>query len=240
MNKSLVTFLLIALFSSQTFAKGGGGGFEIGAHAGIVTVNQSDMDTLKTRANTRENGISTGDLGNAWEFGATFGYRFSGTIYQMLLRPTFFMQSEEGKNNAGDAFEYSVNGFTIMPMFRFFPLESDILKLFFHVGIGYGSGSGTIKEDDFTVDFSGGDLGYLVGLGIEVCFTDFHCVSLEGNLRQLSYERVIADSVSGTPSATSPTGVSQADKGQELEMDGRDLSITMSGFQALIGYVMHF
>ncbi|MDZ4662597.1 MAG: hypothetical protein SGJ18_13375 [Pseudomonadota bacterium] len=237
--KILISIFAVSAFLNFAQARGGGGGFEIGVHGGMLTTNQKDMDTLKNRANTREGGISTGDLGTAFEFAASAGYRFSGTIYEMLLRPTYMFHTEEGTDNSGAKFEYGVTGFTIFPIFRFFPLESDILKLFFQIGIGFGHANGHIQEDTFDIEFSGNDLGYLVGLGIEICFTDFHCMSLEGNVRQLSFDRVLADKVSGTPGGA-PIGISQATVGQEVEMDGRDMFVTMSGFQALLGYVMHF
>ena len=235
--KILISVSTVTALSNFAQARGGGGGFGVGFHGGMLTTNQKDMDTLKERANTREGGISTGDLGTALEFGVTGSYRFD--MYEILIRPTYLFHSEEGKDNSGATFEYGVSGFTIFPMFRFVPLESNILKLFFQVGIGFGHANGTVKEDTFEVEFSGNSLGYQVGLGIEICFTDFHCMALEGNVRQLSFDRVLADKVSGT-SGGSPQGIDQHTVGQEVEMDGRDLFVTMSGFQALLGYVMHF
>lgn len=237
--KNLLIVLSVSAISNLAQAAGSDG-FGIGIHGGMLTTDQRDMDLLKNRANAREGGISAGDLGTGIEFGLSAGYRFSGTIFEMLLRPTYMFHSEDGTNSSGAKYEYGITGFTVFPMFRFYPLESNILKLFFQTGIGFGHVNGHVKEDTFDIEFSGNDMGYLVGLGIEICFTDFHCMSVEANLRQLSYERLIADKVSGTPDGAPNASISQAVVGQEVEVDGRDLFATMSGFQAFFGYVMHF
>lgn len=243
---SLFLTVFALLFSTTTFARGGGGGgggFSIGANFGVLTAGQDDMNTLQQRANTRAGGITTAQLGNAWEASGTFGYRFSGTIFEMILRPTYFWQTTEGAASGGSfpgSYKYSVSGFTIFPMLRMYPLENDLMKFFFQFGVGYGKLKGSITEASFSADFNGGTFGYLAGLGVEMCFTDSHCIALEGNLRGLPAERLLVDSVSGSPAGTNQGIDNGMSAGKELEMDGRDVKITGSGIQATLGYVMRF
>ena len=237
MQKYLIVLLLF--ISSSSFAKGSGGGWHLGFGAGIVTVDQEDMNTLQQRANSRVGGITTSQLGNAYELTATFGYRFKSSIYEMLFRPSYFFHSQSG-TGASQPYEYGVSGYSVFPIFRFYPLESSVMKFFFQVGVGYGGFNGEITEASYNLKFSGGSFGFLGGLGIEMCFVPSHCFALEGNLRGLGASRVVADSVSGTPAGSVP-GISQGTSaGQEVEMDSRDLGVSISGLQALLGYVIHW
>lgn len=226
---------VISLFiSHQASAQFFEGTFSLGLSAGITAADQGDLNELQSRANTREGGISTGQLGNAWEFAGIFQYRYNGSFLAVQLKPTFFFQSEDGSNAAGESFEYGVSGYTIFPTAKFHMLESDFMKFYSQLAIGYGYASGKIKEAGGSVEFSGGDLGYLAGLGAEFCFTKSHCISVEGNYRFLEIDRVTSDSSSGTFAANS---ITQANG--EVEYDNRDLKISLSGIQGFVGYIFH-
>ena len=90
----------------------------------------------------------------------------------------------------------------------------------------------SIKEDTFTAKAEGSNLGYLIGLGVEILHGS-HAVILEGGWRYLPIERNIVTSSSGTPAADS---VTQYTTGGELEYDNRDLSTNMSGTKMMVGY----
>lgn len=228
--------MAVVCFSFDHALARGGEGHSIGFKAGVVTTDQEHLNTLITRANTREGGISTGQLSSAYEAAAFYAYRFSGSIYQLQLRPSYFYQSEEGTGASG-AHEYSVTGFTVFPIFRLYPLENDFMKFFMQIGLGYGRANTDIKEGSFTAKGAGGAFGSLVGLGAEFCFTENHCIDFEGNYRYLTMERNIATSVNGTPGTGS---LSQAGKDQELELDNTDLAARFTGLQFLMGYTMYF
>lgn len=223
-------------------AKGGGGGWSLGFNLGITAADQTDLNQLVTRANQRAGGISTGQLGNAWEGNASISYRFSGiTAFQFRLGLLY--QKTDGSDATGNNYEYGLLGITIFPMFRFYLLEDTMIKFFTQLGLGWGTVSGDIKEASNSVDFSGNGLGYLGGIGAEFCFfSPNHCIALEGNLRILGIERLTASSVSGdfTSGSPNPASLSQAQKGSEVELDGRDLSVTMSGIEGFIGYHFYF
>jgi hypothetical protein len=117
-------------------------------------------------------------------------------------------------------------------------LEDQTIKFYSQFGVGYGHMSGSIEESGSSVDFSGGDLGYSAGLGAEFCFFGDHCINVEGNVRFLSVERLIADSATGGPAIG--TRIDQATKGKELEINGRDFAASMSGVLGMVGYTMYF
>lgn len=233
--------LLVLGISISAFARGGGGGggsMHLGANFGLLTAGQDDLNYLQQQANTRYGGITTSQLGSAYELSATWGYRFSGTMFEMMFRPSYFWHSVSGNGSGSQAVEYGVKGFTLYPMLRIIPLENAIMKFFFQVGVGYGKLTGTIKENTYSAEFAGSTFGYLAGLGTEICFTDSHCMVIEGNLRGMPVERSEITSVSGTVTGT---GLSQGNAvGDEVEMGGRDLKVTGSGILANLGYVMRF
>lgn len=171
-------------------------------------------------------------------------YRFTGTIYALQLRPSFFYQRSEGTGSGG-AFNYGVQGYTVFPIFRLYPLENEFMKFYMQIGVGYGHVDGNIEENNSTapthgsVNFSGGAFGSLLGLGAEFCYSNVHCFSFEGNYRYLNYARVLATSTSGSFN-TSGGSLSQYGKGQEVELDGQDLSANMSGLVAMMGYAYWF
>ncbi len=234
----VVTMFIALVFSGNANAKGGAGGHSIGLVAGTISTEQEHMNTLISRANTREGGISTGSLNSAYEVGAFYGYRFDGSIIAMQLRPTFFYQAEDGAGASGK-FEYSVVGFTFFPTLRIYPLENEFMKFYMQFGLGYGRANSQVKEGDNDVKFAGGAFGTTTGLGAEFCFSPSHCLSVEGNFRYLVVERNIASSVSGD-FTTSANSISQAEKDKEVEFDGSDLATRMSGLQFLLGYTFYF
>jgi hypothetical protein len=228
----------LAIRGSSGGGGGGlGGGNQIGFEAGVIQSEQEHMNTLISRANTRAGGISTPAMNQAYEFTAHYGYRFNGSIIAVLFRPSYFYQQSKG-SGGGSSYNYGVNGFTFFPMLRLYPLENDMMKFFMNFGIGYGRSSGTIEEGANKIDFAGDAFGTLLGLGAEFCY-DAHCLAVEGNYRYLKMERNIAGDVTGDFS-TAGNSLSRASKNKEVEMDGTDLAVRMSGLQMLVGYVYHF
>jgi opacity protein-like surface antigen len=232
------------LFSGSAFAAyggGGGGGYSLGINLGIVNSSQSQMNEMIKRANSSEGGISTSALNQAYEAALFFMYRFSGTMYAIQLRPSYYYQQENG-SGAGGAYKYGVKGYTVFPIFRLYPLENEFMKFYLQIGLGYGRVNGSIIENSKTsgaasVDFSGGAFGSLTGLGAEFCLTANHCFSLEANYRYLTFDRLLADSSSGTFASNS---LSQYGANQEVELDGEDLSVRMGGLIFMEGYTYWF
>ncbi len=242
---TVVAFIVASIgFVSQANAArgfgGGGGGMEIGIGGGIISSNQAQMSTLITRANSRAGGISTPAMNSAYEISTHFGYRFSGTMFALLFRPTYFYQVSTGSGGGGN-YNYKLTGFTFFPMLRVIPLENEFMKFFLQIGLGYGRANGTIEENGAQVDFVGDAFGTQAGMGAEFCFSGAHCIALEANYRYLNNTRNIASSATGTfvTTGTNPS-LSQAALNQEVELDGDDLQTKMGGLQFLVNYAMHF
>jgi hypothetical protein len=106
------------------------------------------------------------------------------------------------------------------------------------VGLGYGRLNGKIRENDNTLEFSGGNFGGSAGIGSEFCFWDDHCFNLEGNFRYLPFERNKATSASSPAAWTS--NLTNTVDGEEVEMNNRDLGTTLSGMLATLGYTFYF
>jgi hypothetical protein len=139
----------------------------------------------------------------------------------------------------GGGYKYDLKGFTIFPMFRLYALENYFIKFYFQTGLGYGNLDGSISAPNgHSVDFKGGAFGAVGGIGVDFCFTDAHCLTVEGNMRYLPIERNLA--TGGNCSGGDIPGVSQCGSGNEIERNGSDLKTTMSGIQGLIGYTMNF
>lgn len=231
--KSLIGICFCGLISIPASAQFFEGTFSLGIAGGITATSQGDINELQSRANARAT-ISAGSLGNAYEAAGIFQYRYNGSFVALQFRPTYFYQNEDGSAAAGGSYEYGVSGYTIFPVVKFHMLESDVMKFYSQLGIGYGVASGVVKEDTAKVEFSGGDLGYMAGLGAEFCFTQAHCFMVEGNYRFLVIDRVTSDSNSGTFASGS---ISQAQG--EVEYDNRDLKVDLSGIQGFVGYIFH-
>lgn len=241
----LSTLLLVSAMSIQDahaqrrFSRGPSlsGDMSLGIGISTVSAGQNDMNSLIDDAATSA-GADTKDLGSAWEFWANWGYRFSGTMYSFVLRPSYFMQSAEGSGTGG-SFDYKLTGFTVFPIFRIYALENSFIKFFMQTGLGYGSLSGEITAASKNLEFKGSAFGAMGGIGVDFCFTEAHCLTIEGNLRYMPIERNLT--TGGNCSAANDIpGVSQCGGNLEVERGGKDLATTMSGVQGLIGYTMNF
>jgi hypothetical protein len=238
------TFFLILSLTSTVFAArgGGGGGLSAGSSIGggfvLTTPSQNDVNTLIDNANTNAGGISTKNLGAAIELYGHYSYRFSGSMFELQFRPSYFSQSSTGSGTGGN-YDYKLTGFTFFPILRLYPLESSFIKFFLQAGLGYGRLSGSITEASANVDFAGGAFGAIGGLGAEFCFTPNHCVVIEGNMRYLPIDRNIVSSSSGTFSSPNSL-ITQYGSEQELEFSNQDLKTTMSGIQGILAYTYHF
>lgn len=225
------SLLSLSLFSTAYAASSGGS--SIGGFFGTTGSSQSDLNTVITNVNTA-NGVSVGKLTSAWEFAGHWTYRFSG-IVALQFRPSFFYQTD-----SSGAYEFSVTGFTLFPIFKFYWLESNYIKFFTQVGVGWGFATTEIKESGGAAKASGNNMGFLAGLGAEFCFFGGnHCVDVEGNFRYLPFERLTVDSSSGTLKAGTSSGGADA-SGKELEYSGADLGATFSGIMGIVGYTYYF
>lgn len=227
----LILFFTVAHGNAATT-----GGHAIGMELGVVSSEQTQMNELIKRANTREGGISTGELNSAYELGVHYMYRFSGSIYALQVRPSFFYQSEDGTGASG-TFKYALQGYTVFPMLRLYPMENSFMKFFMQFGLGFGHLSGEIQEGTSEVEFEGNAFGTLLGMGAEFCMTVNHCLSLEGDYRYLSFERNLVTKSTGTFATDSLTSYG---KGNELELDNADLSTKMGGLMFMAGYTYWF
>ncbi|MCB0351023.1 MAG: outer membrane beta-barrel protein, partial [Bdellovibrionales bacterium] len=226
-------FVLMALVGvgfSSAFAAGQGG-WSMGGNIGFINADQDDMNK-----EIEAGGVGASKFGNAWEVNGHIGYRISGSSIGLSFRPSYFLYTEE----KGTDTAFSMSGFTIFPMMKWYMLEDQTIKFFSQFGIGYGHMSGSIEEATNSVDFSGGSLGYQAGLGAEFCFARVHCVNVEGNLRFLGVERFTVDSVSGTLVGAGSSKITQDAKGKELEINDRDFAGSMSGVLAMVGYTLYF
>lgn len=229
----LFLFLMGLTFNSQSaYARGGGGGM-----AGDMgfSVLMSTTGTEQNRLNSVAAANGSSDLPSATEFIGEFEYRFSRTMFSALFRPSYFTQ-KASKSCTGGNCEFNLTGYTIFPVFRLYPLENNFIKFFMQAGLGYGSLSGELSNPSASVSFNGGAIGYVGGIGVQFCFTDSHCMVVEGNMRYLPIERNIASSSSGSFS-----GISQSTAHMEVEdVNGHDLQTSMGGIQGIIGYHMNF
>lgn len=232
MLSTVVSALVLALTAPSAFAAGRGGGHSMQFGLGILSASQDDMNSLIKTA--RAAGANTGDMGSAYELFGQYQYRFSGTMFALAFRPSYIMQSATGSGSDG-SYDYKLSGFTLFPIFRFYPLENNFIKFYMQTGLGYGRMSGDITAGTNSIAFAGSAFGALGGLGVDFCFTPSHCLSIEGNLRYLPIERNVASSATGTV-----PGLSQSTNGQEVEIGGGDLKTTMSGIQGSIAYTLNF
>jgi hypothetical protein len=238
------TFFLVVAFSSvlsrSAYAASGGGQetWSIGDFGGIITANEADMNLLISRSASRGSGTNTPQFGNAYEFGGYLQRRINGSIVALQLRPTYFTDSVSGTGSNGN-YNYSISGYTITPILRVYMLENNNIKLYAQGGVGWGTLSGQITEGPASVNFNGSNFGFQAGLGVSFCFgtRNQHCAFTEGNVRYLSIDRNLVTSTAGTFSnSTTFPSLSQTNKGQEIEIDGHDMAVSMSGIQGIIGY----
>lgn len=243
MHKKIFVALLCSLAMSSAHAarvasglssRSLGGSNSLGLGFSVVTAGQNDLNNV-IDANNYANSASTKNLGSAYEFYANWIYRYDASSVAFVLRPSYFTQSETGSGSGG-SYDYKLTGFTVFPIIRVYPLESPFIHFFMQAGVGYGSLTGDITAGANSLKFNGNAFGAMGGIGVDFCFTESHCLSIEGNLRYLPIERNIAQ---GT-CASAISGISQCTDGKEVEVSGTDLRTTMSGVQGLIGYTMNF
>lgn len=228
-----LTVIFISVISTSVFARGGGGGGG-GGHSmgvGVIFMSPGQDDLDNHIGDMRAVGTNIDKFGTAYELFGQYQYRFSGTMFGMVIRPGYFLQSTKG-----GAAEYKLTGLTLFPMLRMYPLENAFIHFFMQVGVGYGRMTGELSQGGGnSVSFAGDAFGALAGLGAEFCFSPAHCVALEGNYRYLPIQRSLVTSVSGTPQALSQSG-----NGLELEYNNNDLKTTMTGIQGGLSYVLNF
>lgn len=228
-KQALIILSLLLGMSLKSQAAGAGGGHGLGFGAIIMSPSQDDLNNVIGTINSSQS-KSIDKLGTAYEFNTYYQYRFSGTMFAMQFRPSYFMQS-----STGSGYETKLTGFTFFPMLRLYPLENAFIHFFLQAGVGYGKMSGEMSGNSTSVSWSGDAYGTLFGLGSEFCFTPAHCVSVEGNLRYLPIQRNMVTAVNGSPS-----GFSQTSNNQELEANSTDVATTFSGIQGAVSYVLHF
>lgn len=242
----LTALAMMSASGSAEAARGGGGLLggesQFGLVGGVTQSSQDALNLLISRANSRSGvgPVTTAALNSAYELGVQYGYRFNGTMFSILFRPSYFLESSTGAGTGG-GYNYSVQGITFFPILRMIPLENDFMKFFLNIGLGYGRATSKIEEGTANVEAVGDAFGTLIGLGAEFCITAAQCISLEGNYRYLSMDRNIVTGGTGTSSFSGAgNSLSQADTNKEVELDGDDLKIRMGGMQFLAGYIIHF
>jgi hypothetical protein len=229
---------------SASAARGGGGALSGGAwsfglQGGTIGSTQDQMNTMISRANTRSGvgPLTNGQLSSAYEFAGYISYRFSGTMFEASLRPSYFFQASTGTGLGSSSYQYSINSYTIFPIMKIYPLESDFMKVYLQMGLGYGRISGAIDEGTAHAAYIGDAFGTVFGMGSQLCFYPSHCAVIEGNYRYLKAERTIVTASSGTFASGS---LSNSGVNSELELDNTDVSANMSGLLFQIGYTYKF
>lgn len=231
---SLKSLILIAftttLFSpfanAQRRGGGGGGSSSLGFNLSIMSPSQSDtnewIDSLAVSG--------TKNLGTGYELSADYEYRFSGTMFSLMFRPSYFTQTA-----SGGGVEAKLTGYTFFPFLRLYPLESNFIRFFMQIGLGYGSLSTELSNSNNSSSgtFDGSNFGATAGLGAQFCFTTSHCAVIEGNVRYLPIDR-------NTGSASGTLGGKITQTAGELEINSKDLGTTLSGIQGILGYKLYF
>lgn len=237
-----ISLVLFLLGSEYAEAKGRGasisGDSAISFGISVISSQQKDLNSLIDYVNTNSGGVSTKDMSSAYDFHLQYMFRFSGTMFGLAFRPSYFMQSTSGSGNTVGDYKHELTGYTFFPLLRLYPLENNFIKFFLQAGIGYGYLKGKLTQGSASLDYSGSNFGGQAGLGAEFCFSTSSCIGIEGNVRYLPITRSTVDSVSGT--FATGTGLSQQANGRELEYDGNDLATTMSGIQGVISYIYNF
>lgn len=214
-----------------------GGDNSLGLGFSVVSAGQNDLNSAIDAAHASPYNADTKNLGSAYEFYANWIYRFASSQYAFVLRPSYFTQSETGSGTGG-SFDYKLSGFTVFPIVRMYPLENSFIHFYMQAGVGYGMLNGEITAASSNLKFKGSAFGAMGGIGVDFCFTDAHCLTVEGNVRYLPIERNVSDG--GNCTGGSIPGVSQCGGSSEVELNDTDLRTTMSGVQGLIGYTMNF
>ncbi|AHI06837.1 hypothetical protein BDW_11685 [Bdellovibrio bacteriovorus W] len=211
------------------------GDISLGIAIATVSAGQDDMNSAIDAA--AATGASTKNLGNAWEIMGSWNYRFSGTMYSFVFRPSYFFQKQDG-SGPGGSYDYGLSGFTVFPIFRVTPLENSFIKFYMQTGLGYGTLNGEITAGAHDLKFKGSAFGVMGGIGVDFCFSDAHCLTVEGNLRYMPIERNLT--TGGNCTNGSIPDVTQCGGSSEVELRNSDLRTTFSGVQGVVGYTMNF
>lgn len=192
----------------------------------LMTADQKDVNAWVDSLNT----VGTKNVPSGYEFYFAYEYRFSSSMFALHFRPSYYMASASGGGVSAD-----LSGFTFFPMLRLYPLENKFMKFFMQVGLGYGNLTTKLENTNSggRGSFSGGSFGAVGGLGAQFCFTDAHCMLVEGNLRYLPFPR-------NTGEGTGTLGGSITQSTGELELSNNDLATTLSGIQGTLAYVLNF
>ncbi len=230
---SLSLILLSTAAQARVRASSAGTGITGDGSIGIglifVSPGQDDLNSVIDANNTSQ-ARSTDKLGTGYELDLDYQTRFTGSIYALQFRPSYFTQS-----SSGSGYDVKLNGYTFFPMLRIYALENAFIHFFFQTGIGYGKLNGSMNGPLGSISWSGESFGLMGGIGAEFMMTSDQAIVVEGNLRYMPIPRNIASSVSGTP-----TNFSRSSSGYELETNFHDVQTSMSGFQGLIGYQLMF
>lgn len=240
-----VTLLVWSLWTPEVFAAGISrssrssapvftGDMALGIGLSTVSASQDDLNGAIDDAHTSA-AASTKNLGSAYELFVNWIYHLDNSSYAFVLRPSYFMQSATGSGTGG-SYDYKLTGYTLFPMFRLYPLENSFIHFFMQGGLGYGALGGDIQAGASSLTFKGSAFGAVGGIGVDFCFTEVHCLTIEGNMRYLPIERNV--STGGT--CTSIPGISQCGNSTEVERNSNDLKTTMSGVQGAVAYTMNF
>ncbi|MEK6773705.1 MAG: hypothetical protein AABY64_07185 [Bdellovibrionota bacterium] len=238
-----LTLFLFLLTSESTEAKSGGasikGDSAISFGLSIISSQQKDLNSLVDFVNANSGGVSTKAMNSAYDFYGQYMFRFSGSMFGLAFRPSYFMQSSTGTGASVGDYKHELTGYTFFPLLRIYPLENNFIKFFLQAGVGYGYLKGKITQGSNALEYSGSNFGGQAGLGAEFCFTASQCIGIEGNVRYLPVSRNVVDTLAGTFPAGS-SGLSQAEASRELEYDTNDLATTMSGIQGVVSYIFNF
>lgn len=218
--KNILLFM-ICLIPVFSFARGGGGGHSFDFGVGIATASQDDINTWAT-ANSGQ------QMSSGTEATFTYSYRFSSSMFALAFRPSYFSQQNSGTASA------TLTGYTFMPILRVYALENNFIRFFLQLGMGGGGISGRISVPTGNANFNGGAFGAQAGLGADFCFTDTHCMSVEGNFRYMPIPRSLISSSTGTLGSGGMTST------LELEKGGVDAQNSLTGVIGLIAYSIKF
>ncbi len=220
--------------AKRAAAKSVSGSGAIGFGFTAVNATQGDINSV-IAAEAATSSISTKEITSAYEFWAQYVFQFDGTMFAIALRPSYFTAGQSGSGTGG-SFDYKLTGYTLFPLIRLYPLENGFMRLFMQAGLGWGKLSTSITQGADTLAFEGSNYGAMGGLGVDFCFTESHCVTIEGDIRYLPIERNLATSAS----SSSMGGFTQTQKDKEVEINNRDLDTTMSGVMGTIAYTYYF
>lgn len=212
-----------------------GGSISLGLGLALATAEQTGMNGLIASAKAAV-GSSASSMTSATEYVGYATFKFANGFTAIQLRPSFFSQSSSGSGSDG-SHDYSLSGFTIFPLARIIPLSNDLIDFYIQGGLGYGKLDGSAKNGSREAKFSGSAFGVQAGLGAEFCFVPDHCFNIEGNYRYLPIVRNIISSGSGL----APHGAGPVLPDRELEdLNGNDISTTLSGVSGMISYTYNF